>query len=374
MLLASWRVPAGGSGRLPAGLRERFEEEDTATCSIAIDLLRSLRWFLAANAKSRHPRRVFMKSLPIPVSQEAGRKSLTLKESYAWCEELTRRSRSNFRWSFYTLDADRRRAMMALYGFMRLTDDLGDDESIPSAERAVQLGEWRKTLANALASTSADNDSSHPLMPALRDTITRFEIPPQYLYDVIAGVEMDLHPVGVKTLTELETYSYHVAGAVGLCCIHIWGFRGEEAIPPALACGRALQYTNILRDVGGDLELGRIYLPEELLEANDYSVEQLKSRVYSPQFVAVMEQMSRIARDNYAESEQLFPLLDPAGRPILRAITDTYLSLLERIERARFRVFDRRIRVPAWRKLWLVGRSLLTSKPVARRMPRNSNR
>lgn len=255
----------------------------------------------------------------------------------------------------FTLDRQRRQAMEALYSFMRLTDDLGDDEGLSISERTEQLIAWRKMLDVALAGES----QPHPLMPALVDTISRYKIPAKYLHDVITGVEMDLHPVQLKSWAELEKYAYHVAGAVGLCCIHIWGFQEDQAQARALACGRAMQYTNILRDVNSDLALGRVYLPEELLRQHRYSLDDLRQRAYTAPFVSAMREFAEVTRANYREAALLVSELEPPGRPILRVMLDTYQTLLERIEHAEFRVFEQRIRVPVWQKLWFVGRTFL---------------
>ena len=103
----------------------------------------------------------------------------------------------------------------------------------------------------------------HASHPALHDTVATYRIPAQYLEAVIDGVEMDLEPVAYRTFAELRNYCYHVASVVGLSCIHIWGFRGPDAMRFAEDAGIAFQLTNILRDLGEDAARGRVYLPEE---------------------------------------------------------------------------------------------------------------
>ena len=173
-----------------------------------------------------------------------------LTESYEACRLLTRRTAHNFRFSFLTLPREQRRAMNALYAFNRITDDLGDDESITVDERRIRLAAWRETMRAALSGDSPDAVTMaraslaefDRYLPAVADMVARHRVPHEYLFAVIDGVELDLSPVEVATFGELERYCYHVAGAVGLCCIHVWGFReGPEVRQLAIDCGLALQ-------------------------------------------------------------------------------------------------------------------------------------
>src|SRR5690606_1783256 len=120
-----------------------------------------------------------------------------------------------------------------------------------------------------------DQRTPHPVWPALDDTLARFRIPVDLLCDVIAGVRMDLQPVQMATFADLQEYCYHVAGAVGLCCLRIWEVDAPEAQPLAVDCGLAFQLTNILRDLKEDGVAGRIYLPREDLERFHYEPEDL---------------------------------------------------------------------------------------------------
>lgn len=286
----------------------------------------------------------------------------TLADSYAWCKSLSRRTAGNFYFSFLTLPGDRFRDMCALYAFMRITDDLGDDLEVPLAERAARLLEWRADLHRALAGENVD----HPVYPALLEMIQRHGVPPEYLFAVIDGVRMDLEPAAIETFDELLHYCYHVAGAVGLCCIHVWGFHDARAVDLAIDCGRAFQLTNILRDLGEDIAAGRVYLPEEDLRRFDYSRRDLAARCCDERFLRLMEFEVDRAKEYYARAQQLYGYLDPPGRPIYAAMLQIYGGLLHEIERRRYNVFRRRVNLPRWRKLlisanaivrhrWLVG-------------------
>ncbi|HET6880538.1 MAG TPA: squalene/phytoene synthase family protein, partial [Pirellulales bacterium] len=151
-----------------------------------------------------------------------------LTASYATCRRLARRSARNFYYSFLVLPREKRRSMCALYAFSRHTDDLGDNGQ-PVDERRDALAAWRRSLDRAL-----NGVFDSPLFPALIDTVERYRLPPRYLHDLIDGVEMDLTHSEYQTFDELADYCYKVASVVGLCCIHIWGFKDERAFQPAI--------------------------------------------------------------------------------------------------------------------------------------------
>ncbi len=298
-----------------------------------------------------------------------------IDKSYDYCRELTQRTAHNFRFSFMTLPSEKRRAMNALYAFNRITDDFGDDPTVSLDLRRTRLTAWRQSLKAVLWNPPDDvrvDDLpktaevatlfSHPALPAVADMVARYHIPHEYLFAVIDGVEMDLHPLNVQTFADLEKYCYRVAGAVGLCCIHVWGFRDEQAKIVAVDCGLALQLTNILRDLGEDSSLGRIYLPQEDLQRFEYSADDLRARVCDARFQSMMRFQVDRARSYYERAEQLFQHLEPHGRPILRAMLDIYGGLLKEIKRRDFDVFSQRVSLAKWKKLWFAGRAVLQSK------------
>lgn len=277
-----------------------------------------------------------------------------LTDSVEFCTRLARRTGKNFYYSFLTLPKALRRDMCVLYAFMRETDDIGDDESQSIEARGERLAEWKRSLERMVGGKSSD----HPLMPALADLVARKRIPPEYLFDVIAGVEMDLSPRRFETFDELQEYCYRVAGAVGLCCIHVWGFRDEEAVEPAIDCGTAFQLTNILRDMAEDSERGRVYLPQEDLRRFRYTEEDVAGKVINPPFRELMRFEVRRARQYYKTSELLFEHLSDEGKPILRAMRRIYGGILDRIESADYDVYSRRISLPRVRKWGIVLRSM----------------
>ena len=205
-------------------------------------------------------------------------------------------------------------------------------------------------------------------MPALADVVRRFHIPAEHLRAVIDGVEMDLDRRRYETFDQLEQYCQRVASAVGLACIHVWGFRGPEAFAPARQAGIALQLTNILRDLKEDAEADRVYLPLADLRACGYSVDDLRAGVVDQRFHRLMAGEIARAEQFYAAGGELMEWLDPPGRRIFGLMMATYQSLLREIARRPAEVFRRRIRLGGLKKLRLAMRwSLLPPRKAGPR-------
>jgi phytoene synthase len=278
-------------------------------------------------------------------------------ESYDYCRLLARRTARNFYYSFLTLPRDRRRAMCVLYSFMRVTDDLGDSDQ-PEAVRAAELQRWRASLVEAREKGRCE----HPVLPALIDIIDRYHVPMRYLLDVITGVEMDVRPAGFATFVDLADYCYHVAGAVGLACIHLWGFHDDRAPAAAVDCGTAFQLTNILRDLREDAARGRLYLPDEDLTRFGLARDDFREGCRDERFQRLMEFEISRAREYYARAGALAGYLESAGKPILETMLRIYSGLLDEIERRRYDVFTRRVELSCGRKLFIASRVLARHK------------
>lgn len=290
--------------------------------------------------------------------------------SYEACRRLVRRSRSNFHLSFLGLPQAKRRAMDALYAYMRHTDDLVDD-SLPTELRRRSLTQWRAALARALQgrfdaaarrnspggqAANSDYPVGRELLPAVVDTVDRYGIPPEHLHAVIDGVETDLQTPRYESFDELEQYCQSVASAVGLACIHIWGFQDRQAFELARKCGIALQLTNILRDLKEDAQQGRVYLPLADLRQCDYSIDDLTHGVVDERFVKLMDYEIGRAEGFYREGAELIDWLEPDGRRIFGMIMATYRALLDRIKRRPGDVFAGRISLGPARKMRILAR------------------
>lgn len=282
--------------------------------------------------------------------------AVTLAESYGHCRRVARKTGKNFYYSFLTLPRPLADDMCVLYAFLRHTDDLGDDSAVPLPERRRSLDAWRGEVADALAG----RPTQHPVFPALREIVARHGLTPRHLEDVIDGVESDLVAHTFQTFVDLEKYTYQVAGAVGLCCIQIWGYTSPDALLRAVDCGTAFQLTNILRDLQEDALAGRIYLPTDDLARFGYSADDLRAGVRDERFRRLMRFETERARHFYAKADELIPMLSREGRRILGAMIRIYRGLLDEIERRDFDVFSRRVSLSRFHKLRIAISSCLS--------------
>lgn len=275
-----------------------------------------------------------------------------LEAGFAACRGVAGRAASNFAWAFWLLPFEQRRAMQSLYAFARRCDDIADSPA-PLDIRRAALAAWRDNLRLALAGRHVD-----PVLTALADTTSRFVVPQHLLWRIIDGVEMDLVPRGYATYAELRRYCEHVASAVGLACLAVWGCRDDEAILPAADCGVAFQLTNILRDLQEDGRRGRIYLPrEELARFGCAPVDWLGGRG--------TENLQKLLQFQCARAAGLFDAgqrterwLDRGPKKVFWLMWNTYRALLAKIERDPLLVVRRRVRLGWPAKVWLAGRAL----------------
>jgi len=276
-----------------------------------------------------------------------------LAASYHCAEEVARARARNFYYSFIVLPIEKRRALCAVYAFMRVCDDISDGpETCDSKRRSLELLRSRMTAA------LAGDCGKDPIFPAFYDSVHRFAIPAEYFHWIIDGVEMDLSIHGYETFEDLYRYCFRVASAVGLVCLQIFGYSEESAREHAEHCGIAFQLTNILRDLKEDAGMGRIYLPAEDLEKFQYGAEDLRRGVMDERFRKLMLFEVDRARHFYAQGRSLIPLVDDNSRPALWALIRIYEKLLEKIVHRRFEVFRARIRLSRAEKTSIALRAL----------------
>ena len=299
-------------------------------------------------------------SSAIENEMNGGRNGASLDADYERCAEITRRSRSSFYYAFILLSPERRRALNAVYAFCRFIDDIADDESI--REPAALLTRWREELDRVYAGVP-----TRALSRALADSARRFTIPRVHFEEIIAGVEMDLSRTRYQTFEELRPYCYRVASALGLICIEIFGYRNPSAKTYAENLGLALQLTNILRDVREDAARGRIYLPLEDLARFNVSEGEILGGVYSSNFVSLMDFEAKRARELYTAAQMALAAEDRSTLLTAEAMRLIYGALLERIIKSNYRVLDRRHRLSAPHKLYLVGRAWAEGRLSSRR-------
>jgi phytoene synthase len=264
-----------------------------------------------------------------------------------YCSQLTRKSRSNFYYSFLFLAKEKREAMYAVYAFCRSVDDVADGNA-SERDKQMLLDEWRRELDRCYA-----GGANHPITVKLAQSIQRFPIPKEYFEELLAGVEMDLTHKRYPTFRDLYEYCYRVAGVVGLMCIEIFGYRNPKAKDYAVNLGVALQLTNIMRDLKVDAERDRIYLPQEELVRFGYHEDELLRGVYTPAFIELMRFTGNRARQYFHHAQHLLAEEDRRALLAAEIMGAIYYRLLETIEASRYRVFDRTMTLPTSHKLWI---------------------
>jgi phytoene synthase len=331
-----------------------------------------------------------------------------LDAAYAHCRQVAQHSAKNFYYAFVALPEPRRNAICAIYAFMRMADDLADDESLSRTERRRRLDAWQANWRGVCHG----GDSSDLVFLAVQDAVSRYHIPLNLLDELVAGVTMDLDqpansltcdfreaganslpfskksnsihsvhqersvaenlhlptssatagndaPDTYATFADLYRYCYLVASVVGLVCIRIFGYTDPRAEKLAEETGIAFQLTNILRDVAEDASRNRVYLPLEDLAAHNVTLDSLLHHASAaPPTTNERELFKTIAQraeEYYKSAQELLPLIDRESRPALWVLVTIYHGLLQRIEKSGYDVFSKRASVPTSQKLAILA-------------------
>lgn len=252
--------------------------------------------------------------------------------------------KSNLAFALTRLPPDRRRDALVFYHFCRTIDDIADDPARPAADKAACLAEWKIALT-----------SGNGLPSALETVIATRHLDRQLLVEIILGVEQDICPQDFPTCDALRRYCWRVACAVGLTSIEIFGCTDPRSKVYAEELGYALQWTNILRDVGEDARLGRVYLPVETLRHFSLTPEQIRTGQPGPGFQEFMRFESRRAEEHFARARANLAPADRRALAPARTMGAIYREILRRMEADGYRVFEKRYRVPLWRKMGLLA-------------------
>jgi len=248
---------------------------------------------------------------------------------------ITRKSASNLALAFILLPREKRDAMSALYAFCREVDDVADDESVPAPERQRSLSAWREDIHRACTGAQPQIAVNRELQPFIQ----RYHLSFENFDELIKGVEMDLSITRYQTVSDLDQYCYRVASVVGLLSIEIFGYSNARCQEYAIQLGKALQLTNILRDVRSDAERDRIYLPLDELARFQVSPEDILQFKYSSRFVALAESVATRAREHYRRAGELLPREDRRSMVAAELMGSVYWRLLRKLERRQFDVF-----------------------------------
>jgi 15-cis-phytoene synthase len=268
-----------------------------------------------------------------------------LRADYAYCRSVAQRHGRTYFLATRLLTPDRRPAVHALYSFARTADDVVDHPGTTPAGQEAGL--------DCLTHDLASDRPAHPVCRAVRDTVRRHDIDPSLHAEFMASMRMDLTVTEYATFADLQRYMRGSAEVIGLQMVPVLGtvVPRAEAEPHAAALGVAFQLTNFIRDVGEDLDRGRIYLPQESLRAAGVTREHLARRVVDAPVRKLLRGEIARTRAIYRRAEPGIEMIDPVSRDCVRTAFLLYRDILDEIERRDYQVLDRRLSVPNRRRL-----------------------
>jgi len=269
---------------------------------------------------------------------------------------ITRKSASNLALAFIMLPREKRDAMSVLYAFCREVDDVADEDSAPVEKRREGLAAWREDIRCACAGGQPQFAVNQELQPVIQQFHLSFEL----FDELIKGCEMDLEKLRYENWEQLDLYCYRVASVVGLLSIEIFGHQNPKSREYAIHLGRALQLTNILRDVRTDAGRGRIYLPLTELKHFNVSENEILRHEYSDRYVQLAAAVAERARNFYRQAREILPAEDRRSMVAAELMGSVYWRLLRKLEAKQFNVFGPKpTRLSKPHKLALIARSWL---------------
>jgi phytoene synthase len=263
---------------------------------------------------------------------------------------IVQKSATSFFHGMKILPRDRRTAMYGIYAFCRLVDDIADDDDLPIGQKRAALKTWRKRIGSLYAGAADD-----PVTRVLRAAAQTYGLREADFIAIIDGMEMDGVPIVAPPLPVLDLYCDRVAAAVGRLSVRVFGDSSSPAQDVAYALGRALQLTNILRDVKEDAARGRLYLPHEYLAADSVPLD-VAGALASPALRQVCAKVAKLAEKNFAEAESTMRLCDRRAMRPARLMAASYRPLLDILKKRNFDVLHDRLSLPKWRKAALAAR------------------
>ncbi|CAB4533448.1 MAG: phytoene/squalene synthase family protein [Actinobacteria bacterium] len=290
----------------------------------------------------------------------AGISDPALRASYAECKRLNSLHGKTYYLATLLLPPEKRPFVHALYGFARYADEIVDDlnSTLSDDEKAAELSTWgSQVLADIKSGVSHDH-----IGRALVDTVNRFEIPIAHFEAFMKSMTMDLTVSEYQTFEDLMEYVYGSASVIGLQMVPILGASSPDANIAAEKLGTAFQLANFIRDVGEDLDRGRIYLPIDELKSHGVTHEMLEARVLTPQIKsALKEQIARVRRLQ-KEAAPGIKLLAPQSQACIEAASELYCGIVDEVEKIDYQIFDKRAKTSTWRRIKVAFPALLRAR------------
>jgi phytoene synthase len=272
-----------------------------------------------------------------------------LRKSYAECKKLNAEHGKTYYLATLLLPPAKRPFVHALYGFARYADEIVDDlnSKLSEDEKAKALKVWGEGVISDIKS----GVSHDHIGAALVDTVNRFKIPISYFEAFLKSMSMDLTINEYQSYEDLMEYVYGSAAVIGLQMVPILGALSPDAYAAAEKLGIAFQLANFIRDVGEDLERGRVYLPITELQASGVTRQMLEERKLTPQIKSALQfQIARV-RQLQKEATPGIAMLSPESRACIEAASELYCGIVDEVEKIEFQIFDKRAKTSTWRRI-----------------------
>jgi phytoene synthase len=279
----------------------------------------------------------------------AGITDPVLAASYSQCKKLNSQHGKTYYLATLLLPAAKRPFVHALYGFARYADEIVDDlaSTLTDSEKAAALKGWGAQAISDIKS----GESTDPVGRALVDTARRFSIPIEYFEAFLASMEMDLTVKEYATYDDLLKYVYGSAAVIGLQMVPVLGALSQDAYESAKKLGIAFQLANFIRDIGEDLERGRIYIPIDELARFGVTREDLYARVVTPKIIEALKFQIERVRQLQREAASGIEMLEESSRPCIEAASELYCGIVDEVEAIGYDIFNFRAKTSTWRRL-----------------------
>ena len=282
---------------------------------------------------------------------------ISLEDSYEQCRKLNAEHGKTYYLATLMLPRAKRKYVHALYGFARYADEIVDNlaSTLTIEEKADHLRTWGQAILNDIRR----GESQDPIGIALIDTVTKFAIPIEHFEAFLHSMEMDLSVTQYQTYEELMKYVYGSAAVIGLEMVPVLGVLNEGAYECAKKLGIAFQLANFIRDVGEDLERGRVYLPLDDLARFGVDRAMLERRTLKPEIKAALAYQIERVRQLQREADPGILMLDPTSRPCIRAASELYCGIVDEVEAIGYDVFTKRAKTSTARRARVAAQALI---------------
>ena len=272
-----------------------------------------------------------------------------LRESYAECKRLNSLHGKTYYLATLLLPKAKRPFVHALYGFARYADEIVDDlnSTLTEVEKAEALQHWSDQILKDLVG----GKSSDLIGAALIDTVTRFDIPLKYFEAFIHSMKMDLAVTEYKTYEDLMEYVYGSAAVIGLQMVPILGPLSPKAYECAEKLGIAFQLANFIRDVGEDLDRGRVYLPLDELATFGVTRADLEKKILTPEIINALKFNIERVRNLQREAAPGIAMLEKSSRACIEAASELYCGIVDEVEAINYQIFKKRAKTSTWRRI-----------------------